>query len=442
MLNGTIATQGVPVALQSGAQPADPGSYIDVLPVRVSTGNLAGRFVATDNAAIVPLGASTATLRISARRRSDRIRHSVRTARFPCARHSQRRPIERDGQRGRTARAWHRGRCQVVWNHWRCRWHRGFRRARINPGIDPAYTMNGCAIGFSCILAISAENLPQVYSVLSDARATSPLSPPVLVAVPQFPVPLGWLSSPDVVPPNIADRTTDVRCTVLALLLLSATHCTTPPPDAYVGAVQIGDGLDVGTTAAGETCRQQTDRAGIAEIYCEDREQPAGSVHRGDPDGARRSRYAGDIGPVAGRDRPALRVRNAGVCFPGLCTVGAVDALHATCRRLPAGRAGRERGRQNLFRRWDPTTAAGAGTIDRRALRSPDARRRAGSATLARNAPAHRASVGAGVHRRRCRGIRPAHGTRRTRQPLRGFCLRRNRLSRRSEAAAEGARSQ
>ena len=81
------------------------------------------------------------------------------------------------------------------------------------------------------------------------------------------------------------DRTTDVRCTVLALLLLSATHCTTPPPDAYVGAVQIGDGLDVGTTAAGETCRQRTDRAGIAEIYCEDREQPAGSVHRGDPDG-------------------------------------------------------------------------------------------------------------------------------------------------------------
>jgi CHAT domain-containing protein len=74
-----------------------------------------------------------------------------------------------------------------------------------------------------------------------------------------------------------------VRRTILALLLLAATYCTTPPPDAYVGAAQVGSGLDVGTTAAGESCRQQTDRAGIVEIYCKDWEQPAGSVRRGSP---------------------------------------------------------------------------------------------------------------------------------------------------------------
>ena len=74
-----------------------------------------------------------------------------------------------------------------------------------------------------------------------------------------------------------------MRRAILALLLLAAAHCTAPPPDAYVGAVQAGGGLDLGTTATGEGCRQQTDRAGIAEIYCRDWEQPAGSVRRGDP---------------------------------------------------------------------------------------------------------------------------------------------------------------
>ena len=71
-----------------------------------------------------------------------------------------------------------------------------------------------------------------------------------------------------------------MRGTVLALLLLAATHCTSPPPDAYAGAVQTDASLDVGTTAAGESCRQQADRASVAEIFCKDWEQPAGSVRR------------------------------------------------------------------------------------------------------------------------------------------------------------------
>jgi hypothetical protein len=52
-------------------------------------------------------------------------------------------------------------------------------------------------------LSISAQNLPQAYGILSNASALSPLSPLLLVSVPQFPVPLGWISSPEVVPPNI-----------------------------------------------------------------------------------------------------------------------------------------------------------------------------------------------------------------------------------------------
>jgi CHAT domain-containing protein len=79
---------------------------------------------------------------------------------------------------------------------------------------------------------------------------------------------------------TLRGRITDVRGTVLALLLLAATHCTSPPPDAYAGAVQTEAGLDVGTTAAGESCRQQADRADVAEIFCKDWEQPAGSVRR------------------------------------------------------------------------------------------------------------------------------------------------------------------
>jgi filamentous hemagglutinin family protein len=53
-------------------------------------------------------------------------------------------------------------------------------------------------------LSISAQNLPEAYGALANTSALSPLSPLLLVSVPQFPVPLGWISSPDVVPPNIA----------------------------------------------------------------------------------------------------------------------------------------------------------------------------------------------------------------------------------------------
>jgi hypothetical protein len=82
--------------------------------------------------------------------------------------------------------------------------------------------MNGCVIGGFCISAPSlpqvAQILPQAgqdpsqssqdllpaYAVVSSTGLPSPPSPLRLFAVPQFPVPLGWISSPDVVPPNIA----------------------------------------------------------------------------------------------------------------------------------------------------------------------------------------------------------------------------------------------
>jgi filamentous hemagglutinin family protein len=205
-LNGTIATQGVPLARQSGAQPADPSSYIDVLPATSSTGNLVSRFVETGNAAIVPLGASTATLRISAQGTGGQIAFGTLSAPHVFL-------VLDTGTGGRSSGTVIVDGLLVLGTGGDARLFGsiggvgGFEasaEARIDPRIDAAYTMNGCIIGASCNLVISAQNLPQVYTVLSDARATSPLSPLVLVAVPQFPVPLGWMSSPDVVPPNIA----------------------------------------------------------------------------------------------------------------------------------------------------------------------------------------------------------------------------------------------
>jgi hypothetical protein len=202
-LSGTIATRGVPLALQSGAQPADPGSYIDVLPGRASAGNPVGRFVETGNAAIVPLGASTATLRIGVPGAGGRIAFSTLSAPRVFL-------VLDTGIGGRSSGTINVDGLLVLGTGGDARLFGtvggvgGFDASvevRIEPRIDPAYTINGCVIGASCL---SAQNLPQVYSVESQARGSSPLSPLLLVAVPQFPVPFGWMSSPDVVPPNIA----------------------------------------------------------------------------------------------------------------------------------------------------------------------------------------------------------------------------------------------
>jgi hypothetical protein len=202
-LSGTIATRGVPLALQSGAQPADPGSYIDVLPGRVSAGNLVARFVETGNAAIVPLGAPTATLRIRVPGAGGQIAFSTLSAPRVFL-------VLDTGIGGRSSGTINVDGLLVLGTGGDARLFGtvggvgGFDASvevRIEPRIDPAYTINGCVIGASCL---SAQNLPQVYSVESQARGSSPLSPLLLVAVPQFPVPFGWMSSPDVVPPNIA----------------------------------------------------------------------------------------------------------------------------------------------------------------------------------------------------------------------------------------------
>jgi filamentous hemagglutinin family protein len=218
-LAGTIATRGVPLALQSGAQPADPGSYIDVLPVRAGNGNvvIAGRFVESGSAAIVPFGASTATLRIGVQGDSGQITLGNLSA-------PQVFLVLDTGIGGRSSGTITVDGLLVLGTAGGARLLGtidGFGglnasfQARIEPRIDPAYTMNGCMIGGFCI---SAQNLPQVannlpqagpdllpaYAVVSSTGLPSPPSPLRLFAVPQFPVPLGWISSPDVIPPNIA----------------------------------------------------------------------------------------------------------------------------------------------------------------------------------------------------------------------------------------------
>jgi filamentous hemagglutinin family protein len=202
-LSGTIATRGVPLALQSGAQPADPGSYIEVLPATVGSGNSAARFVEIGNAAIVPLGASTATLRISAQGAGGQIAFGTLSAPLVTL-------VLDTGIGGRSSGTvivdgllvlGTGGGANLFGTIGGAGGFNASLAARIEPRIDPAYTVNGCVIGGICV---SAQNLPQVYEVEAQARATSALAPLLLVAVPQYLVPLGWLSSPDVVPPNIA----------------------------------------------------------------------------------------------------------------------------------------------------------------------------------------------------------------------------------------------
>ena len=76
--------------------------------------------------------------------------------------------------------------------------------SQISPRVDTAYTFNGCVIATASCLTI--QNLLQAQTA-AEYRALAPplLVPLSLLAVPQLPAPLGWLSSDDVVPPNVSD---------------------------------------------------------------------------------------------------------------------------------------------------------------------------------------------------------------------------------------------
>ncbi len=124
-----------------------------------------------------------------------------------------------------------------------------------------------------------------------------------------------------------------MRRTLLALLLIAVANCTTPPPDAYVGAVQANVGLDIGTTATGEHCRQHTDRAGTADIYCKDWDQPAGRVRRGGPAGpAQLATLA-----ISGEWRLGIDLRF--ICEPPMpvSLAGSQSALLLRCSRRIGG---------------------------------------------------------------------------------------------------------
>jgi hypothetical protein len=68
----------------------------------------------------------------------------------------------------------------------------------ISPAVDPAYLMNGCAIGSNGCLPPDPP-LPRPPQV-------SQLPIVTIVSVPFLPPPLGWLMNPDLVPPNIANQ--------------------------------------------------------------------------------------------------------------------------------------------------------------------------------------------------------------------------------------------
>jgi hypothetical protein len=189
----------MPLALQSGALAANPGSYIVVLPGSSGT----GQFVEAGNATIVPLDASTGTLRIGVPGAGGQIAFGNLSAPRIFL-------ILDTGAGGRSSGT-------IIVDGLVVLGTAGGARlfgtvggvsggdtsslVQIHPRIDPAYTIDGCTIGAFCA---SAQNLPQVYSVEYHALGSSDLPPLVLVAVPQVPAPLGWISSPDIVPLNIS----------------------------------------------------------------------------------------------------------------------------------------------------------------------------------------------------------------------------------------------
>ncbi len=200
-LTGTIATMGVPVAQQSGAQPANPGSFIDVLPGAAGS----GRFVTTGLAAFVPLGAPTATVRIDVPGNGGLMFFDP-----PFA--PQVFLVLDTGVGGRSLGTLDVGGLLVLGTGGSATLFGtvdglgGFGAAavsQISPHVDAAYTFNGCAIATATCLTM--QSLLQAETAAYRAVASPLLLPLALLAVPQLPAPLGWLSSDDVVPPNISD---------------------------------------------------------------------------------------------------------------------------------------------------------------------------------------------------------------------------------------------
>jgi fibronectin-binding autotransporter adhesin len=200
-LIGTIATMGVPVAQQSGAQPATPGSFIDVLSGAAGS----GRFVTTGLAAFVPLGAPTATVRIDVPGNGGLMFFDP-----PFA--PQVFLVLDTGVGGRSLGTLDVGGLLVLGTGGSATLFGtvdglgGFGAAavsQISPHVDAAYTFNGCAIATATCLTM--QSLLQAETAAYRAVASPLLLPLALLAVPQLPAPLGWLSSDDVVPPNISD---------------------------------------------------------------------------------------------------------------------------------------------------------------------------------------------------------------------------------------------
>jgi filamentous hemagglutinin family protein len=203
VLTGTIKTQGVPLALQSGPSPSDTGSSIVVRPGRSGT----GQFVATRTAAIEPINTSPATLRIGVPGAGGEIDFSGLNARQVFL-------VLDTGAGGRSQGhidvggllvLGAAGSAELLGTVGNVGGPIASAVARIQPRIDPAYTMNGCAIGVVCQMPQPWELYPPVQN-LSRGLAPDHLPSLLLVAIPQMPAPLGWMSSPDIVPPNISRR--------------------------------------------------------------------------------------------------------------------------------------------------------------------------------------------------------------------------------------------
>ena len=208
-LTGTIATLGLPLAQQSSlAGTTGPGSYITVLPGTTGT----GVFTAAGGAAIVPLGGPTATLRIGVPGAGGQIAFSGLVA--PNA------SLVLDiGDGGVANGTLDVAGLLVLGSHHDATLFGtvdGFGSfgaafdARIEPNVDPAYTINGCAIGSAaCLLTQDAllALIAQVSAAANPAIAADNLTSKSVVAVPPLPAPFGGASdadSGDLVPPNIS----------------------------------------------------------------------------------------------------------------------------------------------------------------------------------------------------------------------------------------------
>jgi hypothetical protein len=207
-LSGTIATLGLPAAQQSGTQPASPGSYISVLP----GGSGSGRFETTGLAALVPLGAAKATVRIDVPGNGGQIVFDP-----PFA--PQVSLVLDTGVGGRSSGTLNVGGLLVLGSGGSATLFGtvagfgGFGAAtvsQISPRVDLAYTINSCPIGSAaCLLTQNAllALIAQVSAAANPAIAADNLTSKSVVAAPLLPAPFGGASDEDggdLVPPNIS----------------------------------------------------------------------------------------------------------------------------------------------------------------------------------------------------------------------------------------------